>query len=505
MSHYSPHENVSWRRLLVAAVALSLIGPAVTPLAAAAGGTTVSIAAADTSVDVGQSTTFEVEVDESRSGVGAAEFGVAVDGNVAEITDVEVLGSGATSTNIAADGSSADVQYAFRDTSDSGSVTVAEVTVRGVSDGSTDVRLEPTADQDAVLIFDESGSGYDVTDTNSAALSVEAGSNAIDGGDDSDDRNAGGGSGSSGTTGDTDKAADVDVVAVDDGATVSVSGLSSGDDVEADINGKVAGQGVALQSITTAHRITPDEDYRVELANVGAEPTGSASRLDGAAAIGYLTVEPIGTDRIERATIGFTVEDGALPVNTSPEAVRLYHYADGWEELDTEHVGSDGGVHEFTATTTGFPSFAIGVGTAEIEVTESALASEEVTVGDTVSVTATVENHGRMEGTTIAALTVDGEVRDEVEVTVPAGERTEVTLTMSLDETGEYSVAVDEASAGDLSVVDPDPPTDPEGDATADTGDGPVIEEQTPGFGVLPVLAAGATLLGYLRFRRQAQ
>ncbi|WP_435074550.1 CARDB domain-containing protein [Halorubrum sp. HHNYT27] len=173
MSETNSLETGSWRRLIVAVVALSLLAPAAASPVAAAGATSVSIAPADASVDVGESTTFEVVVDESQGGVGAAEIGVAVDSSVAEITGVEVLGPGATNTEIADDGSSVDLEYAFRDTADSGSVTVAEVTVQGVSDGTTDVSLEPTAGNDAVLIFDETGTGYDVTGTNDATLSVE--------------------------------------------------------------------------------------------------------------------------------------------------------------------------------------------------------------------------------------------------------------------------------------------------------------------------------------------
>ncbi|MDS0279519.1 dockerin type I domain-containing protein [Halomicroarcula sp. S1AR25-4] len=159
--------------LVVTAVALLVVVSAAAPLAAAAGGTTVSLVPADTSVDVGQTTTFEVVVDSADGGVGAAEFSVAVDDpSVAEITDVTVLGSGATNTDIAADGSSVDVEYAFRDTADTGSVTIAEVTVQGVSDGSTGVSLAPASGNDDVLVFDEGGTGYDVTGTNDATLDV---------------------------------------------------------------------------------------------------------------------------------------------------------------------------------------------------------------------------------------------------------------------------------------------------------------------------------------------
>ena len=162
----------NWRRLVVAVVAVSLVVPAAAAPAAAAGATSVSIAPTDASVDVGESTTFEVVVDSAQGGVGAAEIGVTVDGDVAEITDAQVLGSGSQAVNVADDGSSVDIEYAFRDTADSGSVTVAEVTVEGVSDGTTEVSLEAAAGNDGVLIFDEIGTGYDVTGTNGATLSV---------------------------------------------------------------------------------------------------------------------------------------------------------------------------------------------------------------------------------------------------------------------------------------------------------------------------------------------
>ncbi|MBX0324347.1 hypothetical protein EGH21_15055 [Halomicroarcula sp. F13] len=169
-----PDDGRVWR-VVVAAVALLVMVPAAAPFAAAAGGTSVSLEPTDSSVDVGQSATFEVVVDSADGGVGAAEFSVVVDDpSVAEITEVNVLGSGATNTDIADDGSSVDVEYAFRDTADTGSVTVAEVTVQGVSDGSTGIDLAAAPGNDGVLVFDEEGTGYDVTGTNDATLTVAA-------------------------------------------------------------------------------------------------------------------------------------------------------------------------------------------------------------------------------------------------------------------------------------------------------------------------------------------
>jgi Rieske Fe-S protein len=161
------------RLAVLIVAALLVVSSASAGVALAAGGTTVSLTPASDSVDVGESTTFSVVVDSANGGVGAAEVGIAVDDpNVAEITSVTVPGSGREVVNIADDGSSVDVEYAFRDTAQTGSVTIIEVTVEGVAAGETGVSLEAAAGNPGVLIFDENGAGYDVTGTNDATLTV---------------------------------------------------------------------------------------------------------------------------------------------------------------------------------------------------------------------------------------------------------------------------------------------------------------------------------------------
>ena len=155
--------------------------------------------------------------------------------------------------------------------------------------------------------------------------------------------------------------------------------------------------------------------------------------------------------------------------------------------------------------TDGFSPFAVGVASADLAVTDAALASEQVGAGETVSVTATVENTGDAEGTTTLALTVDGETHDELEVSLSPGERTEAQFTTTFDEAGEYTVAVEGTTAGDLSVGDVESSGDDgstgENSASGSADDESVIEEQAPGFG--PVAAVVALLALALLVRRE--
>ncbi|GGN94259.1 PKD domain-containing protein [Haloarcula pellucida] len=138
--------------------------------------TTVSLQPTDQTTAVGIGTTYDVVVDDAQGGVGAAELRIAVDNTTAaEITGASVADDSATEEiEIAADGSWVDLEYAFADTADTGSVVVATVSVEGVNAGTANLSLEPTDTNSEVLVFDESGQGYDVTGTNGASLDVQA-------------------------------------------------------------------------------------------------------------------------------------------------------------------------------------------------------------------------------------------------------------------------------------------------------------------------------------------
>jgi hypothetical protein len=132
--------------------------------------TSVSLSPESSEVVVGEVETYDVVVDNADGGVGAYELTVSLDdSSVASITDVE-LGGGpdAQTQNVtfADDGSSVTVSAALADTSDTGSVTIASVTVEGVAEGSSDLSVDVQA------LGNEEGDSYTVTEENGASISV---------------------------------------------------------------------------------------------------------------------------------------------------------------------------------------------------------------------------------------------------------------------------------------------------------------------------------------------
>ena len=138
--------------------------------------TTLHLAAKSGKTKPGSTTTYDVVVDSVENGVGAAELAVVVgDTDVATITEVTVLGSGGQDVDIAENGSRADIAYASRDTYDSGSFPILEVTVEGQSIGDTSLSVESTGNNSDVRLFNERGVRYDVTGTATSTLAVRSG------------------------------------------------------------------------------------------------------------------------------------------------------------------------------------------------------------------------------------------------------------------------------------------------------------------------------------------
>jgi len=110
-------------------------------IAVAAGDTAVNLSPSSETVDVGNTTTFDVVVEDADVGVRSYTFSVNLsDPGAASIQGASLNGDpGFDEVIIADDGSSIEVTAATADTdNDSGAVTIATITVRGDADGSTD-------------------------------------------------------------------------------------------------------------------------------------------------------------------------------------------------------------------------------------------------------------------------------------------------------------------------------------------------------------------------------
>ncbi|WP_049899946.1 hypothetical protein [Halococcus agarilyticus] len=157
--------------LALAALVLVSAGSAVTFTANAAGSTTVSLSPTEQRVDTGETTTYEVVVENTDGGIGTTDAAVTLDDpSVGSITDLTIAGEPANENiAIADDGSSASfdaVYFGNALSDDPGGVVIATVTVRGTEAGSSGLSLDVTE------ISDAAGDVYDVTGTDGASLAV---------------------------------------------------------------------------------------------------------------------------------------------------------------------------------------------------------------------------------------------------------------------------------------------------------------------------------------------
>jgi PGF-pre-PGF domain-containing protein len=230
-------------------------------------------------------------------------------------------------------------------------------------------------------------------------------------------------------------------------------------------------------------------DFALTIEPHAERPSGT-SDLVGATPVAYYTVTGgVADAAVQEAELSFTVAENALPADADPEDVAVFRYHEGeWQKLDTTHRG--GG--EYEASSPGFSAFAVAVTQADVVVTDAALASESVTLGEEASATVTLENQGTREGSRTVEVTADGEVVASQEVTVAAGETKEVTLSWTPESAGTYDVTAGGEAAGSLSVTEA-------GDGTTTTTDGttttPGDADDGIGFGLVVVLVALVVVL----------
>jgi len=135
--------------------------------ASLAGSTTVQLQPTTTSVDEGGRQTLAVVVTNAQGGVGAISGQISVaESEYAAISDFQFSGDPGLD-NVTVTDSSVEFEGALMDTAQTGSVTVAEVTVNGRLEGETDLTLSVDT------LGDENGDPYQVGSTPDAAVTVE--------------------------------------------------------------------------------------------------------------------------------------------------------------------------------------------------------------------------------------------------------------------------------------------------------------------------------------------
>lgn len=251
----------------------------------------------------------------------------------------------------------------------------------------------------------------------------------------------------------------VDLKGTQTAATVLVPKSTTDQPTSVDVSVESSDHAVGLDTLEPT--VTTDESYSLET-SVSTDPPGDSPGLDTAEtgsspSIGYISVEhSVPDDDISDVGFQFQVTEHRLTEReTTPDEVVLYRYHDdSWNDLSTTLLGQTDDGYRFEATSPGLSTFAIGTApTADVQVTAASLSTEQVSAGDTASVTAQVRNDGTANGSTNLQLLVDGSVVGNQSVSVAAGATTTATFDYTFETAGEYSVAVNDTAAGSVTVA----------------------------------------------------
>jgi PGF-CTERM protein len=134
-----------------------------------ADGQTISLTPASQSATPDTEITYDVVIRNTSNGVGSLNTTIAVaNPSVAEITDVteEIGASIGVTEQVTNDGSSATITGAVASLDTTGNVTIATVTMEGVTIGSTTLSIE------SVSVGDTDGNPYTINEVNNASVTV---------------------------------------------------------------------------------------------------------------------------------------------------------------------------------------------------------------------------------------------------------------------------------------------------------------------------------------------
>lgn len=155
---------------------------------------------------------------------------------------------------------------------------------------------------------------------------------------------------------------------------------------------------------------------------------------------------------VDDSALSFSVATATLEEHDATvNDVVIYEEVEGdWQRAPTDPTGAVEGATQFDADTTADGQLVVAIEESPIRATELSLDQERIDAGETVEVTATVENTGDVTETNQVSLLVFGESVDTQEVTLEPGEEETLTFIQRIDSPGSHTVEV----AGETQQLD---------------------------------------------------
>ena len=314
------------------------------------------------------------------------------------------------------------------------------------------------------------------------------------------------------------------VVTVTEPATgqraVTIEDLTPGAVVDIDLDGLFIVDGaITLDGVRFEATAPGDANFTFSQRTAGSasiEPVGNERGID---ALGYFTLNhTIPDSAVENVSFAFSARWAYLDAaGIDPTDVRLLRYGpDGWTVLETTQRVGTAERARFVADSPGLSAFAVGVPSARFVTTQATLPPTTIQVGETATVTATIENRGTATDRRTVTLGRNGSTVRNRTVALDAGANATVRFDVSPAAAGTYAYSVDGVRAGTLTV---EPAATPVGNATTPTptadrsaGQSPTetvpVSDEAAGFdlaalGGLVAVAVLAAAVAVLRRRRE--
>ena len=431
------------RAVLLAVVMVASVMTVATPTALAAttaGETTVSVSPADASVESGETTTFDIVVDTASGGVGAYNVSLAVESDTAEITDYRFGGDPFNSRVDTAEDNSSITFTAFgANTSQTGAVTIATVTVEGDGSGSTPVDLTVNA------LGDEDWNSYSVTGVNSGELHINSPPSATvtttpsePGVNETVTADASGSSDSDGQTESFRWYVDGERQSDASGPLFNTSFANPGNHtISVEVIDDDNASANASSTVRVVDRSSPTAIVELDPPGV---TVGREIRL-----IGNYSDDNVGVDTYDWTV---TAPDGTQTRLTGA-APTFIPEQPGEHNVSLTVADSAGNTDTTTATFTAQSPANVTVEYELENVTDGVLPSNK-----TLGVVATVENTGDESDTETVSLVIDGKVLETSEVSVAGDSSETVRFTRELA-VGDYTVTVNQLPEQEVSVRKP--------------------------------------------------